>query len=73
MCNIALMKLSDWLAQHEISVSVFAERIGRHKTTVYRLINENGDPDPDTVRRVVAETDGAVTPNDLYGVEQGAA
>jgi len=67
-----LMKLSDWLKSKKISVPAFAEQIGRHKTTVYRLSKGAGDPDPETVRLIVEATDGAVTPNDLFGVEQGA-
>jgi DNA-binding transcriptional regulator YdaS (Cro superfamily) len=64
----ARMKLAEWLSTNDISVPAFADRIGRHKTTVYRWLDGSERPSPSAIEIVSRETGGDVTPNDLYGV-----
>lgn len=67
--NIAVMKLSDYLTANSLTAAAFASKIGRHRSTVIRLIGGNVRPDRETVERILAATDGQVTPNDFFGIE----
>jgi hypothetical protein len=59
------MKLADYLIKHSLSDPEFGALIDRNRTTVMRLREETTRPDWDTLQRIVAATDGAVTPNDF--------
>lgn len=62
------MKLNEFLAEKQIPVSVFAQRIGvRNARTVYRYLSGDRRPSPDIMRNIFRETGGMVTPIDFYG------
>jgi DNA-binding transcriptional regulator YdaS (Cro superfamily) len=72
-----LMKLADWLDGDEtadpprpkIAVAEFARRIGLPQPTVHRYTKGERIPEPEAMAKIVAETAGAVTPNDFYDIE----
>ena len=71
------MRLKDFLDQKGLSYKEFGERIGRSRLTVYRytLPPEHRDhrrPTPAGMRRIHAETDGLVTPNDFLDLDGDA-
>ncbi len=60
------MKLSDWLRRNSVSRAEFARRIGVSPGAVTLICREDGAwLSRETAERIVAETDGAVTPNDF--------
>jgi 3,4-dihydroxy 2-butanone 4-phosphate synthase/GTP cyclohydrolase II len=60
------MKLGDWLKRNRITRADFARRIGLSPGAVTLICRENGAwLSRETAERVVAETRGAVTPNDF--------
>lgn len=60
--------LAKWLKENGLTHAKFAARIGKHKTTVSRIVNGEVPVDRDTARRIFSETGGAITPNHLYGI-----
>ena len=62
----AVMKLTDWLRQNGVSRAEFARRIGVSPGAVTLICRGDGAwLSRDTAERIVAETGGAVTPNDF--------
>ncbi len=60
------MKLTDWLRQNGVSRAEFARRIGVSPGAVTLICRGDGAwLSRDTAERIVAETGGAVTPNDF--------
>ena len=60
------MKLGDWLKRNQISRTDFARRIGVSPGAVTLICREHGSwLSRETAERIVAETSGAVTPNDF--------
>jgi 3,4-dihydroxy 2-butanone 4-phosphate synthase / GTP cyclohydrolase II len=60
------MKLGDWLKRSQISRTDFARRIGVSPGAVTLICREHGSwLSRETAERIVAETHGAVTPNDF--------
>jgi 3,4-dihydroxy 2-butanone 4-phosphate synthase / GTP cyclohydrolase II len=60
------MKLGDWLKRNHISRTDFARRIGVSPGAVTLICREHGSwLSRETAERIVAETQGAVTPNDF--------
>ena len=60
------MKLGDWLKRHQVSRTDFARRIGVSPGAVTLICREHGSwLSRETAERIVAETSGAVTPNDF--------
>jgi 3,4-dihydroxy 2-butanone 4-phosphate synthase/GTP cyclohydrolase II len=60
------MKLADWLRRNGVSRSDFARRIGVSPGAVTLICREGGGwLSRETAERIVAETAGAVTPNDF--------
>ena len=60
------MKLGDWLKRNQISRTDFARRIGVSPGAVTLICREHGSwLSRETAERIVAETQGAVTPNDF--------
>lgn len=66
------MKLSAYIESQNMTAAAFAALIGRDKSTVTRLCNEDRKPDPDTMQRILDATAGAVTPNDFFGIGDAA-
>ena len=61
------MTLSEFLSERGLTDERFAQSVGVTRTTVLRW--RNGLlPERDTMARIVEATDGAVTPNDFYGL-----
>ena len=67
------MKLGDWLKRNQVSRTDFARRIGVSPGAVTLICREHGSwISRETAERIVAETQGAVTPNDfLSGPPKG--
>lgn len=63
------MKLRDWLDDNSVSVPEFATRIGRTPEAVRRYTNGERIPDREAMPLIAAETGGAVTANDFFGIE----
>ena len=60
------MKLGDWLKRNQISRTDFARRIGVSPGAVTLICREHGSwLSRETAERIIAETHGAVTPNDF--------
>lgn len=59
------MKLRDYLAAREESRPAFAARIGAHHVTVTHWCTGHLLPRPETMRRITAITEGAVTSDDM--------
>jgi 3,4-dihydroxy 2-butanone 4-phosphate synthase/GTP cyclohydrolase II len=60
------MKLGDWLKRNQVSRTDFARRIGVSPAAVTLICREHGSwLSRETAERIVAETHGAVTPNDF--------
>src|SRR5277367_2199722 len=60
------MKLGDWLRRNQVSRADFARRIGVSPGAVTLICREHGSwLSRETAERIVAETQGAVTPNDF--------
>lgn len=59
------MKLSEWLEQHSMSESSFADKLGVHRSTVGRWCDGETIPRRDQFPRIVELTLGEVTPNDF--------
>lgn len=56
------------------TANAFGKRIGKHRTTVARIADGTiGAVDRVTARRIFDETDGRVTPNDLYDIHPAPA
>src|SRR5215831_12243284 len=60
------MKLGDWLRRNQVTRADFARRIGVSPGAVTLICREDGAwLSRETAERIVAETRGAVTPNDF--------
>src|SRR5579872_5137849 len=60
------MKLGDWLRRNRVTRTDFARRIGLSPAAVTLICREHGSwLSRETAERIVAETSGAVTPNDF--------
>jgi antitoxin CcdA len=60
------MKLQSYLASHGYPAIEFGRRLGVSKASVSRYASGARIPSPAVMRRIVAETEGAVTANDFY-------
>ena len=62
------MKLAEWLARNGVKRADFARRIGVSPGAVTQVCRDDGAwLSRETAQRIVAETRGAVTPNDFLG------
>lgn len=62
------MRLDIYLEKYEISVEIFAKKIGVHRTSIYRFIRGVTFPRPATLRRIKEVTGGRVTSEDFVEV-----
>ena len=62
------MKLRDYLDMRAITQAEFAGRIGISNAEISRILAGLRHPNPNTMRAIMRETDGAVTPNDFFGL-----
>ena len=66
------MQLRLYLEQYGLSYADFARRVGsNHARTVERYAKGMQRPNAVMMKRVVRATEGAVTPNDFFGVMAG--
>src|SRR5277367_2028543 len=64
------MKLGDWLKRNQVTRADFARRIGLSPGAVTLICREHGSwLSRETAERIVAETHGAVTPNDFLSAK----
>lgn len=61
------MELREYLESKKLTMSDFAEKIGRAQSIVSRLVNKKHRPDPATAVRIVIATKAAVSLDDQYG------
>lgn len=59
------MKLETYLSLTGIKPYKFAKQVGVAPVTLYRVLNGTNRPRGDTMDRIAAATDGAVTPDDF--------
>lgn len=64
------MLLLTYLKRNAETVASFAERVGRKRHTVYRLIDGSRQPSLELGERIRKETNGLVTPNDFLRVKK---
>jgi transcriptional regulator with XRE-family HTH domain len=62
------MKLFDYLATHSIPANDFAQRVGTTAATISRIANGQVMPRKALMVAILQETEGQVTPNDLFGL-----
>ena len=67
------MKLNQYLAGSEKRQSEIAKAVGVAQATISRYANGLRIPTPEIMARIVAATDGQVTPNDFYDVARPPA
>ena len=67
--NGLAMILSEYLEKHEPTVVAFAQKVGVKRGAIYSWLNGKKTPDPVTMQRIFAATNGLVTPNDLLGID----
>jgi predicted transcriptional regulator len=65
------MKLETYLNSESISVPAFADCIGVARQTVYSYIRREKIPSHVTMKKIVMETRGKVSPDDFYDLEGG--
>jgi transcriptional regulator with XRE-family HTH domain len=63
------MKLSAYLQKKKISQNEFARRLGVRPSYVSMLMTASFWPGRKHTLRILEETDGHVTPNDMLGVD----
>lgn len=64
-----MTELRDYLRGKGVSMKAFGQRIGKSKSVVSRICARNITVSHETARRIFEETGGAVTPNDLFGID----
>lgn len=62
------MKLSEYLKINGIRIGDFASKIGVTEQAVYKYVRGERLPRPAVMAAISAESGGAVTSNDFYGV-----
>ena len=60
------MKLFDYLTTYGILANDFAERVGTTAATISRVANGQVMPRKALMASILRETEGLVTPNDLF-------
>lgn len=61
------MTLDQWLIREQLTNAEFGRRIGLSEASISRIRRGEQDPSADTARLIVAETNNAVTHNELFG------
>lgn len=62
------MKLAVYIENKRLTLEEFGQSIGRSKMAVSRYVRGLRTPNAETMHSIMAATNGAVTPNDFYGV-----
>jgi antitoxin CcdA len=66
------MKLQSYLVSQDYPAREFSRRLGVSPAAVARYASGKRIPSPAVMRRIVTETEGAVTPNDFYDIHSVA-
>jgi antitoxin CcdA len=64
------MKLQAYLMTYDRPTAEFGRRLGVTKASISRYASGERIPTPEVMRRIVAETNGAVTANDFYDLPE---
>jgi transcriptional regulator with XRE-family HTH domain len=62
------MTIPEYIALHKLSRRAFAERVGVSPSRITDWLENGTTPDGDSIRRVVEETNGEVTANEILGI-----
>lgn len=62
------MTLDEYLINAGVTEAAFAETVGCSQPAINRYRRGHRIPLEDEMRRIIAATEGRVTPNDFYGV-----
>lgn len=60
------MKLGDYIERENLTAVEFGRRIGVSAITMWRYLRDGRIPEVSTMKRIIAETRGEVTPNDFF-------
>lgn len=72
-CTFTDMQLADYMAANKLDDAAIGALIGRSRVTVSRYRRKLEVPSSETIPLIVAATGGAVTANDLLGIETSQA
>ena len=64
------MKFNDFLKEEQISIKRFCDKTGLNQATVTKWKYNGVIPRKPEMQIVYEETNGKVTPNDFYGINQ---
>lgn len=59
------MRLSEYLANHQLNPEQFAQKVGVHPTTIYRLLSGATIPKRRNLMKIIEATGGEVDISDL--------
>lgn len=65
------MKIDEYLKQSQTTQAMLASRVGVSVQAVSLFCLGERIPRPETMRKIYVATNGAVTPNDFYGLPDG--
>jgi len=68
-CYSEIMKLEIWLEKNRIPIDVFAERVGVHRSSIYRFIKGLAYPRKATMDKIRRQTKGQVNAEDFIDTE----
>lgn len=60
------MKLSAYLEREALSDEEFGRRVGRDRSTIYRIRNGTHKPSPELMQEIAKQTGGQVRPDDYF-------
>lgn len=60
------MKLADYLTTHGLDDTAFGAKVGRDRSTIFRIRTGTHKPSPDLMEAIARETGGLVQPNDYF-------
>jgi DNA-binding XRE family transcriptional regulator len=63
--NVSAMKLRQYLKKENLSLEEFAKKVNSSSSTIYRVATGNYTPKLDLAKRIVVQTQNAVTFEDL--------
>ena len=64
------MKLKDWLKKENLVQEKLSEDLGISQVAISYYVNGQKIPRPETMAKIVTYTNGEVTANDFYGIEE---
>lgn len=65
------MRIEEFVKKSKMKQEAFAEKIGVTQGALSRYVNGIRMPPPAIMRKIYVATNGAVTPNDFYGLPDG--